>query len=305
MTERISPRIDIAFKKIFGVEENKDLLISLINSIVSQADQVSDVILLNPYNVQNFKTDKLSILDIKAKGIDGKQFNIEIQITDEADYDKRALYYWGKLYTEQLKISEDYSKLNKTIGIHILNFTSISGTEKYHHAFHLVDEATGLRYFKDIELHTIELNKFSKNSDDDLNSLVAKIKDALDIWIAFLTRNDLLDPTNLPKALDNPGLKKALTVLEVMNFTTVEREAYEEHLKWFRIEANTLKKAEAKGRAEGKAEGIEIGEARGKIEERIEIAKEMLLEGEPIEKIIKFSKLTKEEVDNLKKNGLV
>ena len=72
MTERISPRVDIAFKKIFGVEENKDLLISLINSIVSQADQVSDVTLLNPYNPQSFKTDKLSILDIKAKGIDGK-----------------------------------------------------------------------------------------------------------------------------------------------------------------------------------------------------------------------------------------
>ena len=102
MTERISPRVDIAFKKIFGVEENKDLLISLINSIVSEADQVADVTLLNPYNPQSFKTDKLSILDIKARGIDGKRFNIEIQITDAADYDKRALYYWSKLYIEQL-----------------------------------------------------------------------------------------------------------------------------------------------------------------------------------------------------------
>ena len=63
MTERISPRIDIAFKKIFGVEENKDLLISLINSIVSNEDQVADVTLLNPYNPKNFKSDKLSILD--------------------------------------------------------------------------------------------------------------------------------------------------------------------------------------------------------------------------------------------------
>ena len=299
MTERISPRIDIAFKKIFGVEENKDLLISLINSIVSQADQVSDVILLNPYNVQNFKTDKLSILDIKAKGIDGKQFNIEIQITDEADYDKRALYYWGKLYTEQLKTSEDYSKLNKTIGIHILNFTSISGTEKYHHAFHLVDETTGLHYFKDIELHTIELNKFTKNSDDDLNSLVAKIKDALDVWIAFLTRNDLLDPTNLPKALDNPRLKKALTVLEVMNFTTVEREAYEEHLKWFRIEANTLKKAEAKGEARGRAEGIEIGEARGEEKKALVIAKNLLKAGLSNDLIAESTGLSIVEIENL------
>jgi predicted transposase/invertase (TIGR01784 family) len=64
----ISTRVDIAFKKIFGVEENKDLLISLINSIVGQADQVSDLTLLNPYNPKNFKQDKLSILDIKAVG---------------------------------------------------------------------------------------------------------------------------------------------------------------------------------------------------------------------------------------------
>src|SRR6185369_13865405 len=88
--EKISPRVDIAFKKIFGVEENKDLLISLINSIVGPKDQVGDVTLLNPYNPKNFRDGKLSILDIKAQGKDGKRFNIEIQISDEADYDKRA-----------------------------------------------------------------------------------------------------------------------------------------------------------------------------------------------------------------------
>src|SRR6201986_2665485 len=105
---KINPRVDIAFKKIFGVEENKDLLISLINSIVSEEDKVSEITLLNPYNPQNFKNDKLSILDIKAKGVNGKLFNIEIQITDDANYDKRALYYWAKLYTEQLKNSDGY-----------------------------------------------------------------------------------------------------------------------------------------------------------------------------------------------------
>jgi predicted transposase/invertase (TIGR01784 family) len=280
MKERISPRIDIAFKKIFGVEENKDLLISLINSVVSDEDQVADVTLLNPYNAKNFKTDKLSILDIKAKGMDGKQFNVEIQITDEADYDKRALYYWGKLYTEQLKTSEDYSKLNKTIGIHILNFTSITGTEKYHHAFHLTDEKTGLRYFKDIELHTIELNKFTKGQDEDINSLVAKVKTALDIWIAFLTRNDLLDPANLPKSLDNEKLKKALTVLEVMNFNEIEREAYEDHLKWFRVEANTLKKIRE--------------------EERMLIAEKLLAMELSIEKISESTGLSIKEIEDLK-----
>ena len=284
---RISPRVDIAFKKIFGVEENKDLLISLINSIVGEEDQVSDVTLLNPYNAKNFTRDKLSILDIKAQGLDGKLFNIEIQISDEADYDKRALYYWAKLYTEQLEVAEDYSTLAKAIGIHILNFISIPEVDKYHNVFHITEKETGERYFKDLELHTIELKKFSKDSNEELADIVAKVKNSLDIWLAFLTRNDLLQPENLPKSLDDNNLKKALTVLDVMNFSSLERDAYEDHLKWLRIEANTLKKAEAKG--------LE----KGRVEEKQEIAINMLgqnldnslissLTGLSIDKILKL-----------------
>ena len=259
----INPRVDIAFKKIFGVEENKDLLISLINSIVSEADQISDVILLNPYNPKNFKTDKLSILDIKARNQDGKRFNIEIQISDEADYEKRALYYWGKLYTEQLKVAEDYSNLSKAVGIHILNFTSIPEIDKYHNVFRVSEKDSGLVYFRDLELHTIELNKFTPDSKDELSDIVARVKTSLDMWSAFLTRHDLLNKDNLPKELNNNNLKKALNVLEVMNFSEIERDAYEDHLKWLRIEANTLKNYEQRGEARGREEGIQIGEVRG------------------------------------------
>lgn len=255
----ITPRVDMAFKKIFGVEENKDLLISLINSIVGQEDQVASVTLLNPYNPKNFKLDKLSIVDIKAKGVDGKRFNIEIQISDEADYDKRALYYWAKLYTEQLQEGEDYPELSKAIGIHILNFTSILESNKYHNVFHVTEKETGLKYFKDLELHTIELKKFATNANEELSDLVAKIKTSLDMWMAFLTRHALLNKDNLPKELNDSHLKKALNVLDVMNFNSEERELYEGHLKWLRIEASTLRKAEDKGREEGReAERIEI-----------------------------------------------
>ena len=255
----INPRVDLAFKKIFGVEENKDLLIYLINSIVGEEDQVSEVTLLNLYNPKKFNSDKLSILDIKATNQDGKKFNIEIQISDEADYDKRALYYWAKIYTEQLKESDDYSKLSKAIGIHILNFTSIPDVEKYHNVFHITEKETGMTYFRDMELHTIELKKFSNNSQDVLSDIVAKVKNSLDIWVAFLTRNYLLQPNNLPKSLNQPALKKALNVLDRMNFTKEERSEYEDHLKWLRIETNTLKKAKEDGVKEGIEKGIEQG----------------------------------------------
>ena len=296
MTERISPRVDIAFKKIFGVEENKDLLISLINSIVGTSDQVSDVTLLNPYNSKSFKKDKLSILDIKAKGASGKRFNIEIQISDEADYDKRALYYWAKLYTEQLKAAQGYSGLSKAIGIHILNFTSIPKAKEYHNIFHIKEKNTGLLYFKDLELHTIELNKFTQDSNEKLTDIIAKIKNSLDMWITFLTRNDLLNIDNLPKELNDKSIKKALEVLQVMNFNPEEREFYEDHLKWLRIETNTLKKT----REEGREEGIVIGETRG-IEKGIEkVAMSMLTLDLPLDSITKATGLSKQQIDKLK-----
>jgi predicted transposase/invertase (TIGR01784 family) len=320
MMEKISPRVDIAFKKIFGVEENKDLLISLINSIVSQADQVAEITLLNPYNPKNFRQDKLSILDVKAKSADGKRYNIEIQISDEADYDKRALYYWAKLYTEQLKVAEDYSTLSKAIGIHILNFVSIPDVDKYHNVFHITEKDTGVLYFTDLELHTIELKKFSKNSHAELSDIVAMIKNSLDVWVAFLTRYDLLSRENLPLELNDPALKKAIHVLNVMNFGSEEREAYEEHLKWLRIEANTLKKYEAKGFEEGEQIGLQKGEQIGlqkgeqiglqkgeqiglqKGEQKLlETSRKMLAKGMNIQEIIELTGLSAQEIEALAK----
>jgi len=299
--EKISPRVDLAFKKIFGVEENKDLLIALINAIVGTEDQVKDVTLLNPYNPKNFKQDKLSIIDVQATNQDGKRFNIEMQISDETDYDKRALYYWAKLYTEQLKVAQDYSALSKAIGIHILNFTSIPQAKNYHNVFHITEKQNGFAYFKDLELHTIELNKFTSDSSEELADIVSKTRNSLDMWVAFLTRHDLLKADRLPQELDNEELKKVLHVLDVLNFSEEERELYEDHLKWLRIEKSQYTKKTAE---KALAEGISIGEARGiekgETKKAVEIAKAMLTKNKPMEKIVEFTSLTVKEIEKLK-----
>jgi predicted transposase/invertase (TIGR01784 family) len=282
MMEKINPRVDIAFKKIFGVEENKDLLISLVNSIVGDSDRIVEVTLLNPYNPQQFKSDKLSIVDIKAKSETGKRYNIEIQISDVGDYDKRALYYWAKLYTEQLQSGDDYSSLSKAIGIHILNFTSIVDTEKYHNVFHITEKETGVRYFENLELHTIELKKFSNNVRADLVDILSKVKNALDVWTTFLTRHELLNKDKLPLQLDDPALKKALNVLEVMNFNEEERETYEAHMKWLRMETSALKRQEEKSFIQGEQIGLVKGERIGLVKgEQLGLVKG-LVEGEQI-----------------------
>lgn len=303
----IDPKVDIAFKKIFGVEENKDLLISLVNSIVSVEDQVASLTLLNPYNVKSFQDDKLSILDIKAQGAEGKMFNIEIQVADESDYSKRALYYWAKLYIEQLRSGSSYAKLEKTIGIHILNFTSIPEAIKYHNAFHITEKETGLPHFQELELHTIELSKFSQNPKEGLASTLSKVQNALDIWAAFLTKHELLVANQLPRELDNPNLQKALTVLEVMSFTEEERRVYEDRLSWLRFEASALKKSEEKGHAQGleqgREEGIKIGETKGReegeISGKIEVARKLLARGYSPPEVAQVTGLNQEELKKL------
>ena len=297
---KVNPKTDLIFKKLFGVEENKDLLISLINSVVSEDDQVRDVTLLNPYNPLHFKDDKLSILDIKAEGHNKKRFNIEIQISDHEDYDKRSLYYWAKMYTEQLSSGDDYSELNKAIGIHILNFTSILETDEYHNVFHIKEKETNITYFKDLELHTIELTKFSKGLDEDFHKLLGKMKQTIDVWAAFLTKYDLLEKKQdeFPSEPDYSSLKKALNVINVMSLSDKERDLYENRLKWLRDESSALKKKYEKGLAEGKAEGKAEGLAEGKIETALSLLKQGVDESI----IIKATGLSAKQIEELKKS---
>ena len=115
------------------------------------------------------------------------------------------------------------------------------------------------------------------------------------MWLAFLTRNDLLIADNLPKELNDPNLKKAINVLSVMNFTPEEREAYEDHLKWLRIEANTIRNYEQRGEIRGKAEG----KAEGRVERNIEIAKKMLSKNHSISDISDLIGLSPEDISKL------
>ncbi|MEM6338779.1 MAG: Rpn family recombination-promoting nuclease/putative transposase [Pseudomonadota bacterium] len=302
----ITPKVDIVFKKLFGVEENKDLLISLINSIVSEEDQVEDIKLLNPYNLQDYPIEKLSILDIKAKSKSGERYNIEIQIRDAKNYSKRALYNWAGLYKEQLKRGDGYEELKKAIGIHILNFVSIPGTDKYHNKFNMKNQDNEAVYFKEIELHTIELKKFAENKtgqklseDEEVNLFLGKIKTSLDRWVAFLSRCDLLESDKFPSSLKNPELEKALSVLNVMSFDEKEREIYEGHLRWLRDEADAVLKAEEKGEKRGMEKGRAEGKAEGKAEGRADLINAMLKNGMTKEQVSTATGLSISEIEKL------
>ena len=244
----------------------------------------------------------------------GKLFNIEIQVAEEADYPKRALYYWSRLYTEQMKTGQAYGTLEKAIGIHILNFNCIDSatSDKYHHTFCPREKNLGFEFYEDMEIHTIELPKFEKEVADNLKDFVHKVKTSLDVWTTFLTKYDLLNPNELPKELNNPELKKALGVLGHINFDPQERGLYQERLDFIRLQTSVLKQryivglqdGEARGIEKGIKEGIKEGEARGK-EEGIKegkklVAVSLLQEGLAIATISKATGLKEEEILEIK-----
>ncbi|WP_018250409.1 Rpn family recombination-promoting nuclease/putative transposase [Orenia marismortui] len=281
---RLNPRVDFAFKKLFGSEENKDILISFINSVLDQDEEITGLTLKNPYNAQNFKNDKLSILDVKAVDEKGVWYNIEMQITDQDYYDKRALYYWARLYTGQLKSGVNYDKLEKTIVINILNFNCLE-EEDYHNVYQLLNRESKEELIDHLEIHFIELEKYSKD--------LSEIQTALDRWTEFLKKAHEYNKDQIPTQLaEVKSIEKAIKVLDTMYLNKDEREAYEARLKWLRDEEMALKKAEKKG--------MKRGIEKGREEERKEIAITMLKNGIKIDEVAKITKLSTKEIEKLK-----
>lgn len=279
---KINPRVDFAFKKLFGSEENKDLLISLINSIVSEQEQIVEVELKNPYNLADYRAGKMSILDIKAKSKNDRWFNVEMQISEDYNFDKRAIYYWAKLVTEQLSEGKMFKELQKTISINILDFNFIPETSEVHNCYKIINTATGKddKLHDIFELHYVELRKFIKKD--------SQVISALDRWNTFLTRADMLNKNHIPKELSSDlAIVKAIAAVDRM-FDEEERLVYETRMQSLADVESKIASAEAKGIEKGIEQGI------------VKVAENMKLSGIEVEIIMLATGLSRDEIAGLK-----
>jgi len=296
---RINPRVDFAFKKLFGSEGNKDLLISLINAIVSKKDQVADIELKNPYNLADYQSGKISILDIKAVDHTGRWYNIEMQIGEDYNFDKRAIYYWAKLVTEQLKEGMMFKELKKTISINILDFNFIPLGQEYHSLYKITNTTTGKDdNLHDIfELHYIELRKFKKEYQD--------LIEPLDRWTTFLTKAHKIDKNAIPEELSqDQAIVKAINTVDKM-FDEDDRAIYEVRMQNLADVGSKISSAMEKGLEKGLKKGMEKGLEKG-MEKGLEQAKLITVEnaiqqGLDNKTISNIADITIEEIESLRK----
>ncbi len=236
----INPKVDLVFKKLFGSEENKDLLLSLVNAILPPTQQIESLILKNPYNLPDYLAGKLSILDIKAEDSNGVQYDIEMQIKGSTFYGKRTLYYWAKIFGSQLDDDTNlhktkktkplgYIELKKCIVISLLDFEFFQD-EEYHRCFVLKDRETNEMHndLDYLDLYFIELQK------EKLKSKKLFDYSILERWINFLNYAYRYANDQLPKELQEvEEIKKANLSLKKMYFEPKEREHYESQQKLF------------------------------------------------------------------------
>ena len=209
---------DIAFRKIFGNENKKEILISFLNAVLKleNQNQIKTVTLLNPFQLPKIKGLKVTVIDVKATDENGNVFIIEIQLTDKKGLDKRIQYYGAKGYASQIESGDEYLKLKPLIFIGILDFEYFDSLN-YISRHLIMDCDTGERKFKDLEFNFIELQKFTKKIDQ-LDNLIDK-------WIYFIKNSENLDV--IPENTNDNGLLTAYKDAEKHNWTKEELEEYE------------------------------------------------------------------------------
>ena len=286
----LNPQIDFVFKKIFGTEKNKPILINFLNAVIKPTTPIKDVEIKNNDIDKDFIEDKFSRLDVKATTSNKEHINIEIQVKNEYNMIQRTLYYWSKMYSEQIQNRDNYSKLERTVCINILNFKYLKN-DKYHNAYRL-KEITSNEELTDLqEIHFIELPKFNEIGNKEYVENVEKM-DALEKWLEFLVEPESNTVRQLE--LSNEEIKLAKSELYRLSMDSKEREQYNMREKAIYDRISALENAEIKGKIEGKVEG--------KIERELELVKESLNQGLEISLISKITGLSEEEILKIKKD---
>ncbi|MGL5150364.1 MAG: Rpn family recombination-promoting nuclease/putative transposase [Clostridium sp.] len=270
---KVKPLNDFIFKKVFGEKGNEDILIAFINAVLKRTKKeliVEVEIVDNKQLTKELILDKTGIIDVRAKTSKGENIDIEVQLTDQGNMDKRTLFYWGKMYLENIKQGQDYTNLEKVITINILDFEFL-GTENYQSSFHLWEDIEKDYMLTDmVEIHFLELPKFRKKKDKDYRD------NHIERWLMFLEKD--ISETTLKELMSlDTAIEKAEQKIEYLSSDEETMRIYYERERSLHERANMISSAE-----ERKA---------------VQIARNLVNMNIPVEQIVLATGLSEEEIN--------
>jgi predicted transposase/invertase (TIGR01784 family) len=266
----INPFTDFGFKKLFGSEYNKDLLIDFLNQVLGDREQITELTYLNSEKLGKTQTDRKAIFDLYCENEQGDKFIIELQNVPQQYFKDRSIFYATFPIQEQAQKGNQWDyNLKAVYTVSILNFSFADTLERYMREIQLIDKQTGEVFYNKLSFMYLEVPRFKKEEDE----LVTHF----DKWLYILRNLHRLQ--DIPKKLQEKIFKKLFEQAEIAQLTQEDMRTYEESLKTYWDNYSILETA--------------------KKEERIEIAKRLKKKGVDMEVIAETTELTKEEIEKL------
>ena len=282
--EKIVPPLkmksDIMFKAFFSRKENEEFLKDFLEAVLGEKITIKQVT-HDARLEQLAREQKYGVLDLGVELEKGEFINVEIQLRNFKNIEKRTTFYASKKLTEQLNSGENYIMLRPVIIIAILDYDYIDLPEYVTETVRVAAEHRGYELNNSVKYYYIELSKFRKQNPD--------MTKPLNQWLSFLDmeRGDLLEMASK----ENKNVKKAMENYEVLTGDAEVKRLAEIRLMSKLEEKSALLTA--------REEGIKKGKEEGRKEGKLEIAKNLLKEKIPIEKIAKITGLSEKELKEL------
>ncbi len=274
----INPFTDYGFKKLFGEEPNKDLLLDFLNVLLKEEQgEIKDLTYLKSEHLGTSEIDRKAIFDLYCENEKGEKFIVELQKTKQNFFKDRTVYYSTFPIREQAKRADWNYELKAVYTIAILDFVfdeDKNDPDKFRYDIKLTDTVTKEVFYDKLTFIYLEMPKFNKTVDE--------LETRFDKWLYVIRNLNRLD--KVPDKLREKIFEKLFETAEIAKFTPDQIRSYEDSLKYYRDLKNSLDTAKEEARQE----------------RDFEIAKNALKEGLSVEMTQKLTGLTIKQIEELK-----
>ena len=259
---------DFIFKLIFGDQRNVDILGEFLKAVLDISnDEYDHITVIDPHVKKESQDDKYGILDVKVHTKSGIVINVEIQVLSIPEMKHRSIYFISKMVTEQMTSGRNHSDIKRVVSIIITTYTLVTENEYYHNQFRYRSDKDGVEFTNLTEINTLELSKLPQDEDNS----------ELWYWMKFIKSDDeeVLDML----AQRNPQMQKAVGVLKELSADERTRMLYEQR---------EIARRDMVSRMDG-----------ARREGKIEVARNLLKMGMPLEQVVAVTGLTCEVLETV------
>ena len=291
----INPFTDFGFKKLFGTEVNKDLLMDFLNELICGKGKIIGVKYLNAEQLGRTEYDRKAVYDIYCETDTGEKLIVEMQKAKHNFFEDRSVFYATFPISQQAQKGEWDYQLKAVYMIGILDFVfdkSKDDADYYYSEVKLMNTRTKTVFYEKLTFINLEMPKFNKTVD--------QLETRFEKWMYVLK--------NLPKLQELPSLlqerifEKIFRVAEIAKMTKEELSEYEDSLKNYRDWYSVIETAKKEGLKKGEAIGLEKGEAIGEHKKALVIAKNLLKKGLSVEDVSEITGLPTQEIKKILEN---